>query len=85
MNGAFNVNPASNLILTVRLTREVTMNKKARARQKFIHCDHFQKRFLERGRERESEGLKSFSKPKRENLIFSTHFEKTKLCTKIEE
>ena len=50
-NGAFNVNLTSNLILTIRLTGEVTMNKKARARQKFIHCVHLQKRFLERGRE----------------------------------
>ena len=49
------MNPTSNLILTVRLTGEVTMNKKARARQKFIHCVHLQERFFEEREKEESE------------------------------
>ena len=55
------MNPTSNLSLTVRLTGEVTMNKKARARQKFIHCVHLQKRFLDRERKKKSEGFEENS------------------------
>ena len=57
------MNPPSNLILTVRLTGEVTMNKKARARQKFIHCVHLHERFLKRERKKRSEGFGENSEP----------------------
>ena len=36
INGAFNVNPFSNLILTIRLKEEVTMKKKGKGKA-FIH------------------------------------------------
>ena len=58
------MNPPSNLILTVRLTREVTMNKTARARQKFIHCVHLHERFLKRERKKRSEGFGENSEPR---------------------
>ena len=58
-NGAFNVNPLSNLILTVRLTGKLPRTKRTRARQKFIHCVHLQKRILER--KRMSEGFEESS------------------------
>ena len=56
------MNPTSNLILTVRLIGEVTMNKKARARKKFIFiCVHLQERILRRERKKKSDGFEVIS------------------------
>ena len=62
------MNPPSNLILTIRLTGEATMNKKARERQKFIHCVHLQKRFLEREKKRRVRVLERFLNQEREDI-----------------
>ena len=59
-DGAFNVNPRSNLILTVRLTGEVAMNKRlGQGKSSFIVI--IPKEIFGREEEkRESEGLKRF-------------------------
>ena len=62
------MNPTSYLILNVRLTREVAMNKKARASQKFIHWVHLQKRFLEREKKRRVRVLERFLNQEREDI-----------------
>ena len=67
-NGTFNVNLWSNLILTIRLPGEVTMNKKARARKKFIHCDHSKRDFWERRRKRRERVFEEILNQEREFL-----------------
>ena len=60
--------PTSNLILTVRLTGEVTMNKKARARKKFIQCVHLQERFLKREKKKKVRVLQRIQNQEREDI-----------------
>ena len=69
------MNPSFNLILTIRLKEEVTMNKKGWGKA-FIHslCS-FPKVIFGEKMKRETEGLKSFSKLG-ERLIFRTQIEK---------